>query len=468
MRAQIKIMKKFVFLFFSLVIFFSGCGEEASPPENVSVTKQKNTPEKKSKSIDFSEEETFSEIETEENFKENMRPVIVTILENGQLSQNATALFSNWSKNPIRKYGNVNKNGIVKFHILPEYTFFRISAIKEGFAIMSFFTNNLSPGIAPIHITLNLEETGIIITAELISDSEIKIEKLFARIIPGNNKDWPDLDVCTSTNCINNKIIFPAIKSGLESLRITVEGKNIAKSISKKFDTCDNIDKTIPVKLFEGVTLNGTATREDGTAVTNFSFQATPRGQYEKRNNPGHVKTNIKTDEFGNYEVSGLMRECYKLNLKTENAEPIITNVWLQEKDNTIDFVFKSMQCKSINGIVLYDETKEPAENINVILLPNGIERFKKTTQTDGEGLFSLNVKGKSFYGVLKLKEPGFAEVNRNISHDYNGEQIYLLLRQSGIIKGTITTEKDKCVSGILVDVSPSFDGYNSELATKV
>ncbi len=67
MRAQIKIMKKNILLLFTLVIFFSGCGKESSPPENVSVTIQKNTPEKKSKSINFSEEEK-SQTETEENF----------------------------------------------------------------------------------------------------------------------------------------------------------------------------------------------------------------------------------------------------------------------------------------------------------------------------------------------------------------------------------------------------------------
>jgi len=444
-------MRKLSFLLFTLLIFFSGCGEESFPVDNISVTTKKTIVENKSKQVELSE----NEIQNTKQ-KETLRPVIVTILEHGNPASDAVAHFSNWSENSTWLYVDADKNGVAKFLVPREHTFFRVSAIKDGFAIVSFYTNNLSIGITPIYINLNLEETGIKIAAELISDSEIKIEKLFARIIPGNNKDWTDLDACTSTNCIDNKIIFPAIKSGLENLRITVEGKNIAKSISKKFDTCDNIDKTIPVKLFEGVTLNGMATREDGTAVTNFSFQATPRGQYEKRNNPGHVKTNIKTDEFGNYETFGLMRECYKLNLTTENAEPIITNVWLQEKDNTIDFVFKDLIYKTINGIVLYEETKEPAANIKVEFLPQQMEKNKKSVSTDEGGKFSFSFPGINFHGTIKLNESEFAEINRNVYSSYNGELITLLLREKGMIAGTVTTKDGNPVPGIFVSFYPS------------
>lgn len=343
--------------------------------------------------------------------------------------------------------------------IKPDYAQKTVSQSNKSGQVSSFSTNNLPQGNTPAQINLNLEESGVIITAEIMSNPEIKIENLFAGIVSQNIKNRNAVEVAASTNSVDNKIIFPAIKIGLKDLRITLEGKNISKCFSEPFDTCDNTNKTIPVKLFEGVTLRGKVTREDGSAVTNFYFRATPRGQYEKKYNPGHVGEKIKTDESGNYEVSGLLKECYKFYLEIPNAKSINTNVWLIEKENFIDFIFKNLQTKTVNGIVIYEETKEPASDIKV--------KFRwKSTFTDENGKFSFNVK-ENYQGGLILNEPGYAKVNRNVRWDYNGERITLFLYNTATIKGTITTEKDTPVSELFVAVSPSLEAYHSRSSVR-
>ncbi len=305
-----------------------------------------------------------------------------------------------------------------------------------------------------------IPDTNVIITAKILFDTRIQIKNPFAKIISQNKKNLRDLETAISTNIVNDKIIFPPINPGLTDLRIVVKGDNIASSYSDVFNTYDKTNKCILVNILNEATLTGKVTREDGTPVTNFFFQAVPRGVYEKDKNIGHISTNLTTDESGTYKISGLIMESYKLKLKTADSARMTYDVRFDEKENYKDFIFKNVPQKTINGIVVYRETKEPAQNINVSFYLH--DRIKKNTRTDNSGKFSFKVKAQNFYGFVETDEPDYAKTKRCLYDNYNSELVVLLLCKTAIIKGTITDQNGKPTSGISVTASPTFRRHRS------
>jgi len=447
-------MKKIIYIFVLALglLFLPACGEKDKndeiklPFETVHV----KTPDAAVKS---SEDDNHSETETED---ESVRPVIATILENGLPSRGAIVKIRKTGRKPEFWSAKTDKKGIAKVLIPAKQVHFRITALKDNYAIVSLYTNRLAIGTTPVHVELNFTERGIVITAQLIADKEIDEKDIFAKIVSEKHTDYKFISAASSTICEDDEIIFPPIKKGIKGLRVTVKAKGFAESYSDYFDTCGDENKTVTVNLMSGVKFSGKAVRSDGEVITNLYFRANPRGLYEKRNNPGHVNENIETDADGNFEIDGLLPEHYRFQLAAGEAQPIATNVVLYSDEiNYIEFVFPELKYQNVNGIVIYEQSGEPAGGIEIKYKSWQYRGKEIKTATDEKGKFNISAPfTKRGNAELIVDEPGFAKINRRIS-EYAGEAITLLLRETGILTGTITTEKGKPISGVRVNIEP-------------
>jgi len=307
-------------------------------------------------------------------------------------------------------------------------------------------------------------ETGdVVITAELISENKFTPKNILAEIkVKKYNDKLAALTIATSTNCENSRIIFPAIIKGLTNLQVFVKADNIVAANSDFFDTCDGEDKTIEIKINDGVVLQGNVKRADGTPVRNFHLRATPLGLYEKPVNPGHINKTITTDKDGDFKISGLFSEHYKFYLRTDDEPSITTNVYLGDEINFINFVFPKFKQCNINGVVVYETSGEPAEGIKVTFTDQVGRKTKDKTNINGK--FKITGLKKSYlHGSLTIDEPEFAVVKRRIDYNYNGHDIQLLLRETGAVTGKVITENGSPVPGIKVKITPTYHSQTSK-----
>ena len=333
--------------------------------------------------------------------------------------------------------------------------------IKTNAPSGEMFSFDMKSKIRPRHARgakakskISRKSAGVLITAELISENKITPKNLFAEIITKNNKKFPAVSIASSTNYNDGQITFPGIKKGLTNLQIVVKADNIAETSSELFDTLNGKNKTIEIKIEQGVVWQGNVKYADGTPVTNFYLRATPRGLYENQKNIGHINKKIPADKDGDFKITGLLNEHYKLHLFTENAEQIATNVYFCDQINFINFVFPAVEFYNLHGIVLYEKNNEPAEGIKITCKNvSGI-----TLKTDVKGEFKIKIpKGKYYNEHLKIDEPGFAVVNRGIDFNFADEKIVLYLREVGSVEGKITTPDGKPISGIKVKLLPIY-----------
>jgi len=306
---------------------------------------------------------------------------------------------------------------------------------------------------------LKIDEDSVIITALLISDKEIKDGEVFADIVPRSGHGCFSTHDTTSTNCKNNKIVFPPYEKNAKNLRIIVKLKEFADSYSKYFDTCDGKDKTIEVKLLPSVKFKGKAIRSDGIAITNMIFSARPRGLYEGWDSPGRIYEDITTDSEGEFEINGLLPEHYKFKIEPYAAQEIETNVILfSDQNNYIEFVFPKLKYQNIKGIVLYEHSGDPAEGIEINCKSRCLGKKEIKILTNAKGEFNVSLPIST---TLKINEPGFAKVKRYCYND-NENAIIFLLRETGNLTGIINTETGEPVSGARVSIYPKKIHSNS------
>ena len=455
-------MKKNIYIFALALglLFLSSCGKNDDQTDDILLS-ELNNPKivKTTSSAEKISDECYSSNTETEIDDENLRPVIVTVLENGLPSRGATAKIRKTGKRPVFWSAKTDKKGIAKIFIPAERNYFQVTALKDNFAIVSYRTNRLAKGTTPVYIELNLNEQGIVITARLISKKEIDDKDVSARIISEKYTDRNFINAATSTICDDNEIIFPPVKKGLKRLRIKVKTKGFAESYSDYFNTVDDENKIVDVNLLAGVKFNGKIVRSDGEIITNFHFRATPRGQYEKNGQPGHINERVSTDNEGNFEIDGLLPEHYKFNLRTSEAQSITTNVVLySDEDNYMEFILPKLKYQNVKGIVIYEQSGEPAEGIEVKCVTWNNKKLEIKTVTDENGNFNLSVPVvKNANANLIVNEDGFAQVKRSIRR-YAGETITLLLRETGILTGTITTEAGEPISKVRVSISPEYN----------
>ena len=460
-------MKKTIYTLALVLLLLSACGKKDNNNDDKLLSKSNNV--KTVKTSSATEKSTVdnysSETDTED---ESLRPVIVTVLENGSPSRGAIASIEKWGKKPTFWSAKTDKKGVAKILISAKQLHFRVTASKDNYAIVSFYTNRLTKGTTPIHVELNLEERGIVITAYLIADKDIDEKDVSARIKPEKHTDNQFVSAAVSAICDDDKIVFPSIKKGLKRLKVMVKAKGFAESYSDYFDTCDDEeDKTVTVNLLSGIKFSGKAVRSNGEVITNLSFRATPRGQYEKRGNPGHINENIAPDADGNFEIDGLLPEHYRFSLTTDEAQPIRTNVVLYSDEiNYMEFVFPELKYQNVNGIVIYEQSGKPAEGIEIKYKSWNYRGKEIKTATDEKGNFNISVPITERGGTeLIVNEPGFAKIKRRIER-YAGETITLLLRESGVLTGMITTEKGEPISGVRVNIEPETTHSKSSKAS--
>jgi len=311
--------------------------------------------------------------------------------------------------------------------------------------------------------SLNLRKhSGVLITAELISENKITPKNLFAEVKIKNNKSTA-LSIALSTNYNDGQITFPEIKKGLTNLQIIVKADNIAETSSEFFDTLDGKDKNIEIKIEQGVVWQGNVRYADGTPVTNFYLRAIPRGLYENQNNIGHISKRITADKDGDFKITGLLNEHYKLQLFTVNAERIATNVYFCNQINFINFVFPVAEFYNLHGKIIYEKSDLPAEGIKVKFTCNPKKEIVMTT--DSAGCFKTTVpKGNYYNQQLIVDEPGFAPVIYGIELNENRE-IIIFLREVGAVEGNVVTKTGAPIPGIKVKIRPRFNriGKNSK-----
>ena len=308
------------------------------------------------------------------------------------------------------------------------------------------------------------EITDVVITAELISDNKFTPKNILAEIkIKKYNENLAGICIASSTNCENSKIIFPPIIKGLTNVHIFVKADNIAATSSDFFDTCDGEDKTIEIKIDDGVVLRGNVKLDDGTPVKYFYLRATPRGVSKKQLSHAYINKNITTDKDGDFEINGLLSEHYKLYLKLNKLSSITTNVYLGDEVNFINFVFpkRGLQYQDINGCVLYEESENPAEGIKVTFTDQLGRKYRDVADINGK--FKIIVPKKYLHGYLVIDEPDFAVVKRRIEYNYNGKKIKLLLRETGSVEGKVVTESGTPVSGVNVKITPTYYSQSSK-----
>ncbi len=448
-------------------LFLSACGKKDDNNDDKILSELNNL--RITKTSSAQEESTDDNLSSKNEIDdEKLRPVIVTILENGSPSKGALAQVDNRSKKPMIWSAKTDRKGIAKILIPANQKYFCVTALKDDYAIVSYDTNILAVGTTPVYIELNLDERGIVITARLISKKEINNKDVFARIISEIHKDSKFVDAAKSTVCEDNEIVFPAIKKGFKKLRVVVETKGFAESYSDYFDTIsDDKNITVDVNLFSGVKFIGKAVRSDGEVITNLNFRATPHGLYEKHGNPGHVSESIATDADGCFEIDSLLPEHYRFNLTTDEARPIITNVVLYSDEiNYMEFVFPELKYQNVNGIVIYELSGEPAVGIEIKCKSWGYKGKEIKTVTDENGEFNISAPmTESGNTELIVNEPGFAKIKRQI-RGYTGKTITLLLRESGVLTGKIITEKGKPMSGVRVSIEPNYTHSKSSKAS--
>jgi len=436
------------------LLFFSACGKKDNTDETKlpSLTNIKATslPQNSIKDNSPGKAETENEI---------LRPVIVTILENGLPSHGATASIEYYGTKPSDWTAKTDKNGTAKILIPEKLSSFHLSAVKDGYATVLFYTNRLVKGVTPVHVELNLDEPGAVITAQLIADKEIDENNISARLVHDDYKMGNHLRVATSTACKDKKITFPPVKE-LKGVKVMVKAKGFADSYSEHFNVRSGEDKTVYVKLLSDVKFRGKAIRSDGVVISNLHFQATPRGLYEEQNNPGHVGINKNTDEDGYFNVAGLLAEHYKLYLETDEAQWIITNVVLfPGEENYMEFIFPEFKYKNVNGIVIYEQSGEPAAGIEIKCYTHNLGRSKsKIITTDKNGKFNVSLPVTVYFRAeLVINEPGFAKIEYRVQRNIN-KPITLMLRETGILTGRVATKSGKPISGVRVNIRPAYD----------
>jgi len=468
-QTKMKFFKNYSVIFglaFTL-IFFSACGKKENadeiklPFETKQIAKpavKKHSPIKSSRLPKLKNDDT--------------RPVLIKVFEKGQRAVNAIVKI----KKPTRKLSwwtaETDEDGNAEISVPVKWKYFSVIAQKDNYALATFYTNNLTPGNSPISVELNLDEEGIIITAELISNKKIDEdnENVFAKITSDLYKDRQNLFAARSTVCENNKIIFPPIKSGLKRMKILVIFGDFAKSYSDYFDTLDGTNKTIHVNLLEGVKLYGRAVRADGTPITNVYFRATPRGLYEK-SQIGHIHAKMKPDEEGNFEVFGLVEGHNKLLLTADYGDDLSSNVVLySDEENRYVFTFPTNNYRTIKGIVKYEKTDEPAEGIKIKFVLYKRKREERIITTDENGKFEIKLP--VYRTTLEIKEPGYAQIRLYLSiNNKDNKLIELYLKETGIITGKITDEDDNPISGVNAYFMPysrerygeTKNGYNAK-----
>ena len=383
------------------------------------------------------------------------RPLIVTVRGDGVPLENAQVLAELGVKRGHRILADTDSNGYARMAIPARTDALAVGAGAGRFAAVSFMTNGIECAITPLEIAINLTEQGVVITAEIRADRPFAPRNLAARIV-SKTEDSRWLRAVFATNCADNHIVFPAIRTGLSNLVVSVRGDDMAACFSDPFDTLDCSDKTVVVEVPDMLTMSGHALLDTGGPAQIFDLVAKPVGRQDGEFKVGVFKGAVTTDAQGAYEVSPLVSALYMLRAACSGCYDLETNVWFVDGATPVDLVFTTIKYVKCNGTVVMADTELPVSGVKVAMT-TWLRQKNAKTETGGDGTFSFDVpvNPNGPFAALRADKDGYVPAVAFLDKDYAGEPVTLRLRQAGVLAGTVRDELHQPVVGIAVSARP-------------
>jgi hypothetical protein len=381
----------------------------------------------------------------------SQRAVVAQVTLRGAPASGATVAIESLNGAGTFYRAVADDDGVARLMLPPRARALRVTAMSPGYAMVSCETN-LAEGVTPLAVVINLEQAGVVITAELRGPDVAAVSQCFARITPAAPRDWAAVGGATAAQCVERHIVFPAIAIGLSNLRVTVQAPELAPAISAPFDTADGCDKTVIVETVSGVHVRGQALYASGGPLQSFRLVATPRGRFETKNSPGHYDQLLDCETDGSYGPITLLPEFYRFTVSSDEAQGYATNVLLAAEDNIVDFLFDAFSEMTVRGQVIHEDTQQPAPDVTVQWLPWSGEDGTNVV-TDADGRFAMTVRAARS-SRLVIDMPNYARTEMGL-YDYDGEELLLVLRGAGTIVGKVMLQDRTPVQGVTINLSP-------------
>lgn len=351
--------------------------------------------------------------------------------------------------------GTTDRAGLAQVPVPEGVTAMRVSASLPGYAIVSLHTN-VEPVPSTIECTLRLRDKGVTVVAELQGPQAQAITQCFARILPGGPLGWQHVGAAISSNCVGGRIVFPAIKAGLDNLRVSVEAAGFARTESTAFHTRAG-DVTVQVTLVEGVALRGRAVFADGRPVPSFHLRAEPRLHGRERAGVGRLNQSITTDANGRFGPLYLLQDFYRLTLSCDDAPALFTNVFLDADETVMEFILEPYRMMNVRGTVLYNEPRAPAAGVTVLWETSAGQVTNVLTDAAGAFVIAVRARGEWPDGLLRIEHPGYAPIHCN-GYQFRAERPRtFLLYATAVIHGATRCADGTPVSRAQVQASRTF-----------
>jgi hypothetical protein len=294
---------------------------------------------------------------------------------------------------------------------------------------------------------LNLKEKGVIITA-ILKNAPGKIGNFIATIAEANPKGFPEIYVST-TNEIENKVVFHAIPTEFDELHVSITGDNIPMCHSEIFNTTDDENKEVIIEIPEKAKLKGTVLWSTGLPVTG-TFYATVISASKSNNARGMLffyQKPIQPDFTGRYEIPFLTPGLFKFTFMYPELKKVKTSLHIDSPETTFNFSFNKLSTLPFTGIVVHEADNEPIERIIVKAVGGGGDQSYVSCVTDKDGKFSLELKEdySGGFGDIVVDEPGFAKVRKQMNK--RNKYIKIILSQCGNVKGKVITKSGKPIT---------------------
>lgn len=378
------------------------------------------------------------------------RTIAVSVSAYGMAVAGADVTLDFRDRQPLSLAMQTESNGVAVFTVATGRRFFTAYASYGHYAIVICATSMPRKAAGTFHLPLVLSEQGVVVTAEIRSESPFVQSNLRARIAASRKEDERWVRATAVTSCENNRIVFPAIRTGLTGLRAVLENEGSLTCYSDAFDTRSPGDKTVVIEVPETLSLSGRALLEDGSAAEEFTLRASPLGKFAGAFQPGHFSGRLTTDDAGNYTCSPLAPAFYDIRAFREGCYGIATNICVMDSA-MLDLRFQGVKYTTVKGIVVREDSERPAADAMVTMSASGGGPQRRKTGADGRFQFEVPVYPGAAIGSVRAEKEGYVSATASISSGYAGEDVLLRLQEAGAVMGTVTTEENVPVPGVRV-----------------
>ncbi len=199
------------------------------------------------------------------------------------------------------------------------------------------------------------------------------------------------------------------------------------------------------------------------TARDKYTHEILPNTDIAIKNKAGEIVKTGKTNSFGIYVIEKIVKDDYTISGLLNNVALENTNVRADEMicDEVVqkEVVYADRNF-IITGKAVVCNTTTPISGINVTL-ENKDEAFKRSTMTDADGKFVLQLPEKGTYDLYGRKDGYFSQIEKVSSADYNREKTLF-------VKLEMCAEKADCGKAInLQNILFDLDKYVIKEAAK-